>query len=215
MKITANAFLAFTTAATLAFGGSALAQEQEAIDGCIDQLRAVGGPDGQSGEIISSEFSQAGTLVMIRDAGGSLWRCIGYSDGTVGELAVTEAADDGAGAAAPAATTASTKSGGTETVRVKFEKGRTGAELTGRVAPGGTIRYVIGAKNGQFLYTRVADNGAGLSYQIFNPDRSFLLEQMTSAQEYRGQLWQSGDHVIEVINRGKKTASFNIIIGIE
>jgi hypothetical protein len=215
MNITAHAFLAFTAAALFALGGTAsLAQEQEAIDGCIDQLRAVGGPDGQAGEVISSEFSQAGTLVMIRDAGGSVWRCIGYSDGTVGELAVAQAADDGAGAAAPAASTTSTKSG-TETVRVKFDKGTTGAELTGRVAPGGSVRYVVGAKNGQFLYARVADNGAGLSYQIFNPDRSFLLEQMRSAQEYRGQLWQSGDHVIEVINRGNKTASFNIIIGIE
>jgi hypothetical protein len=215
MKITANAFLAITTAAILALGGTAsLAQEQEAIDGCIDQLRAVGGPDGQSGEVISSEFSQAGTLVMIRDAGGSVWRCIGYSDGTVGELAVAQAADDGAGAAAPAATAASAEAG-TETVLVKFAKGTTGAELTGRVAPGGSIRYVIGAKNGQFLYARVADNGAGLSYQIFNPDRSFLLEQMRASQEYRGQLWQSGDHVVEVINRGGKAASFNIIIGIE
>jgi hypothetical protein len=129
----------------------------------------------------------------------------------VGELAVSQAADDGAGALAPAASAEA----GTETVRVKFDKGTTGAELTGRVAPGGSVRYVIGAKNGQFLYARVADNGGGLSYQIYNPDKSFLLEQMGSAQEYRGQLWQNGDHVIEVINRGNKTAAFNIIIGIE
>jgi hypothetical protein len=204
--------LAMTAAAIVVVGGaSANAQVQEAIDGCIDQLRVVGGPDGQSGEVISSEFSEAGTLVMIRDAGGTVWRCIGYSDGTVGELAVTQAADDGGGAVA----NAESGQGGTETVRVKFDKGTSGTELTGRVAPGGSVRYVIGAKNGQFLYARVADNGAGLSYQIFNPDKSFLLEQMRSAQEYRGQLWQNGDHVIEVINRGNKTASFNIIIGIE
>jgi hypothetical protein len=204
--------LAISTAAIVVVGGAAAnAQVQEAIDGCIDQLRVVGGPDGQSGEVISSEFSQAGTLVMIRDAGGTVWRCIGYSDGTVGELAMTQAADDGGGAVAPAASA----EGGTETVRVKFDKGTSGTELTGSVAPGGSIRYVIGAKNGQFLYARVADNGGGLSYQIFNPDTSFLLDQMPAAQEYRGQLWQDGDHVIEVINRGSKTASYNIIIGIE
>lgn len=52
-------------------------------------------------------------------------------------------------------------------------------------------------------------------YQIFNPDNSFLLEQMTSAQEYRSQLWQSGNNVIEVINRGGSTKSYNVIIGID
>ena len=46
-------------------------------------------------------------------------------------------------------------------------------------------------------------------YQIFNPDGSFLLDQMGAAQEYRGQLWQSGDHVIEVIN----VATGNRIVG--
>jgi hypothetical protein len=30
----------------------------------------------------------------------------------------------------------------------------------------------------------------------------------------RGLLWQSGDHVVEVINRGYLTTSFNINIGI-
>jgi hypothetical protein len=85
---------------------------------------------------------------------------------------------------------------GRKTVRVKFDKGASGAELTGSVAAGDSIRYVIGAKNGQFLYARVADNGAGLTYQIFNPDKSFLLDQISASKEYRGQLWQSGDHVI-------------------
>ena len=35
----------------------ALAAEQDAIDGCIDKLREVGGPDGQSGTVLSSEYS--------------------------------------------------------------------------------------------------------------------------------------------------------------
>ena len=38
---------------------------------------------------------------------------------------------------------------------------------------------------------------------------------MTSAKEYRGQLWQSGDRVIEVINRGRQNASYNVIFGID
>ena len=57
--------------------------------------------------------------------------------------------------------------------------------------------------------------GAGISYQIFIPDGSFLLDQMSSDTEYRGQLWQSGDHVVEVINRGNSNTSYNLIISVD
>ena len=103
----------------------------------------------------------------------------------------------------------------TSTERVRFDKGTTGAELTGTLTPGSSIRYILGAKDGQDLYVRVAARGPGIYYQIFNPDRSFLLDQMTSNKEYRGQLWQSGDHVIEVINRGDSTTHYNVIFGID
>ena len=193
----------------------AVAGEQDAIDGCIDKLRAVGGPDGKAGgKVLSSEFSEAATLVMLRDAGGTVWRCLAYSDGAVGELSVSQAADDGGGAMAGAAS----DSGGeptTTTERVQFDRGTTGAELTGTLTPGSSTRYVLGAKNGQDLYIRVAAKGPDIDYQIFNPDNSFLLDQMTSKREYRGQLWQSGDHVIEVINRGNSTTSYNVIFSID
>ncbi len=193
----------------------AAAGEQDAIDGCIDRLRSVGGPDGAAGgEVLSSEFSEAATLVMLRDAGGTVWRCLASSDGTVGELAVSQAADDGGGAMAGAPS----QSGGeptTSTERVRFDRSASGAELTATLTPGSSTRYVLGAKNGQNLYVRVAPKGPDVYYQIFNPDGSFLLDQMTSSKEYRGQLWQSGDHVIEVINRGSRDTSYNVIFGIE
>ena len=191
------------------------AGEQEAIDGCIDKLRSVGGPDARSGgEVISSEFSEAATLVMLRDGGGTVWRCLAYSDGTVGELTVSNAADDGGGAMA-GSSSSSSQEPGTSTERVRFDRGTTGTELTGTLTPGSTMRYVVGAKNRQNLYVRVAAKGSVISYQIFNPDGSFLLDQMTSDKEYRGELWQSGDHVIEVINRGNDNASYNLIIGVD
>lgn len=212
MKRSGFSFLATTAALAMMISlQDARADEQDAIDGCIDQLRAVGGPDGQAGEVVSSEFSQAGTLVMLRDAGGTLWRCLAYSNGTVGDFAIAQGADDGGGARADAA-------GGepeTTTQRVKFDAGSSGTEIAGSLTPGSTLRYVLGAGNGQNLYVRVADDSGALTYQIFNPDGSLLLEQMTSAQEYRGQLWQSGDHVVEVINRSGATASYRIIVGIQ
>ncbi|MEX5728704.1 hypothetical protein Ga0609869_002057 [Rhodovulum iodosum] len=211
MKSFSFALATASTAVTLGVASPAIADEQAAIDGCIDRLRAEGGPDAQAGgEILSSEFSEAGTLVMLRDAGGTVWRCIGYNDGTVGELTVAQAADDGGGAMAGASSEPATT-----TVQVRFDAGTSGAELTGTLSPGSSTRYVLGANNGQNLYVRVATDTDGVFYQIFNPDGSFLLEQMTPDREYRGELWQSGDHVVEVINRGNGTAGYNVIFGID
>ena len=206
-----------TSMAALMIGmaGPSVAGEQDAIDGCIDKLRSVGGPDARSGgEVISSEFSQAATLVMLRDGGGTVWRCMAYSDGTVAELSVSQSADDGGGAMAGSSGSHGSEPG-TSTERVRFDRGTSGTELTGKLTPGSSARYILGAKNRQDLYVRVAARGSGISYQIFNPDGSFLLDQMASDKEYKGQLWQSGDHVIEVINRGNNNTSYNLIISID
>ncbi|MDA7429430.1 SH3 domain-containing protein [Primorskyibacter aestuariivivens] len=106
-------------------------------------------------------------------------------------------------------------SDGTSTERVRFAPGTSGAELTGSLMPGESRRYMIGANTRQNLYVRVASDSSDMYYQIFNPGNSFLLDQMTAAQEYRGELWQSGDHVVEVINRGNAQETYNVIIGIE
>lgn len=180
----------------------------EAQDACINELRRVGGPDGQSGTIESSQFSEAGTLVMLRDAGGSLYRCIAYKDGSIGELTVVDAMDDGEGALAGAP-------GMTTQQRVQFERGTSGAELTGSLAPGGSAQYILGAQNEQFLYVRVAPRNGALDYVIRNPDGSELLGLMTADREYRGQLWQTGDHIVEVLNRGGAAVDYNVIFGIE
>ena len=114
------------------------------------------------------------------------------------------------GASAPAAAGDSTSD-----ERVRFSAGTSGAEYTDQLMPGASKRYVLGASSGQDLYFRLAANGPGMFYQIFNPDGTLLLDQITSDREYRGELWQSGDHVIEVINRGNGAQSFNVIFGIE
>lgn len=108
----------------------------------------------------------------------------------------------------------SSEGGGTQTVRVQFPAGSTGTELNGTVEPGGSVRYVVGAQNGQELYVRVAPRGGRLEYEVFNPDNSFLQDLIDAGREYSGQLWQSGDHVVEVVNRGGQTVDFNIILGI-
>ena len=132
-----------------------------------------------------------------------------------GDFLVEGSNDPSAGMNNSASSSAGASGDSTSTVTVRFPSGSTGTELTGSLAPGESRRYVLGAANGQNLYLRVAAQGPDMSYQIFNPDNSFLLDQTTSAQEYRGQLWQSGDHVIEVINRGGAATSYNVIFGID
>jgi hypothetical protein len=132
----------------------------------------------------------------------------------VERLQASGADDDGGGALVGASGTAGVEPT-TATERVRFGAGTTGTERTGTLTPGSSVRYVLGAKRQQFLQVRVAGQGPDLYYQIFNPDRSFLLEEIAVDRPYRGQLWQSGDHVIEVINRGRATTSFNVFLEID
>lgn len=187
-----------------------MADISDAGNACIDALRATGTPDAQGGEVLSDEFSEAGSLVMLKDAGGTVWRCIAYSDGTVGELAVADAADDDEGAMAGAG--APNVSG--SVIRVQFEPGASGAVLSGTLDPGSTVSYLLGASDGQMMNVDVGSYGGALEYQIMNPDASLLLDLISSDSPYEGQLWQSGDHQIDVINSGAQPISFDIGIGI-
>jgi len=214
-----NTLTCYTCAALaltiVTFTAPAKAGEQDAIDGCIDRLRAVGGPDGGGCEVIRSEYSEAATEVILRDAGGTTWRCLAYSDGTVGDLAVMDAMDDGGGAMAGAYSEGAGDGGYTATQEIRFAAGRSSGEFNDGLTPGSSTRWTLRAREGQDLNVIVSAEGAGLSYQIFNPDNSFLLEQMSPSKEYKGQLWQSGTHVIEVINRGDRPVSYTLWVGIE
>ena len=191
------------------------AGEQDAIDGCIDRLRAVGGPDGSGGEVVRSTFSEAATEVILRDAGETTWRCLAYSDGTVAELEVMDAMDDGEGAMAGAYSEGENDGGHTATREVRFAAGRSSGEFNDGLTPGSSTRWTVRARDGQFLTVTVSAEGPGVSYQIFNPDGTFLLDQVAAAQEYKGQLWQNGTHVIEVINRGNSNVSYTLWVGVD
>lgn len=98
--------------------------------------------------------------------------------------------------------------------RVRFRPGASGAELTEQVAAGASVTYLLNARNGQFLTVELNGVGPDLGYRIFNPDNSELLAEVASQQIYRGQLWQSGDHKIEVINRNSSARRYTLQIGV-
>ncbi|MBY6142236.1 hypothetical protein KUV26_22650 [Leisingera daeponensis] len=198
ISLPAAVLLCITAAAT-----ASAADEQAAIDGCISQLKTVGGPDAAGGgEVLGHEWSQAGTNVRLKDAGGTVWECIAYDDGAVGDLRVVEAADDGGGALAGA--------GGTGPITVHFQPGTTGATYDGTLGAGEALQYVLGAKEGQFLNVQVVPDGGAMDYQIMNPDGSRLLDMIDAGKPYEGQLWQSGNHVVEIVNKTSSELPYRI-----
>jgi hypothetical protein len=101
------------------------------------------------------------------------------------------------------------------TERVRFPVGQSSFQFPAQLPPGMTVRYLIGAKKNQFLDVRIDPAGAPLTYRILNPDGSALLDAIAIGTPYRGQLWQSGDHVVEVINGNGSNIPFDIYFAIE
>lgn len=170
----------------------------------------------------STRFDVIGALVNgdrvrnlgCRQEGTSRWCRVGLLDDMGGAGWVNARyLSEGSATQLPAAAPQAPNTGQTTSETVRFPSGSSGTELRGSLLPGASKRYILNARNGQFLYVRVANDA--LEYQISNPNKTPLLDMISAAREYRGQLWQSGDHVIEVINRGSRNQSYNIIIGID
>lgn len=191
-----------------------LADISDEASACIDELISRQGNVG--GEVLGQEFSEAAIMVRLRDGNGVEYECIVWSGPEVAELRAvgteTDMADDGSGAMDGAPASAQAVSGD---IRVQFAAGTSGTVESGTLAPGTSVRYLLGAKDGQFLNVDVGSRGGAIDYKIFNPDGTLLLDLISSDTPYKGQLWQSGDHVVEVVNAGAQAVSFDIGIGID
>ncbi|WP_270732781.1 hypothetical protein [Shimia sp. Alg240-R146] len=179
---------------------AALADISEEANACIDEMRVRFGNVG--GEILDQLGSEAGTLVRLRDKNGVVYECVVWSGPEVADLRRAD------GEEIPPVDVVS----GTQ--RVQFDKGTSGSAMSATLKPNTTVRYILGASDGQFLNVDVASHGGALDYSIENPDGSMLLDLISSDRPYEGQLWQSGDHVIGVVNAGSQPVTFDIGIGI-
>jgi hypothetical protein len=101
----------------------------------------------------------------------------------------------------------------TKSVRVRFASGTSGMRDTGTLSPGKTVRYVLGVRNGQVLEVSFAQKDPHIDYRILMPNGHVLLDEVQASLPYQGQLYMSGDHVVEVINRGSGSASYEIYLG--
>jgi hypothetical protein len=102
----------------------------------------------------------------------------------------------------------------TQTVRVRFASGASGAQESGTLTPGSSVRYVLGAANRQTLEVHFLQTDPDVEYQIFLPNGRFLLDRISNALPYQGELFMGGDHVVEVINRGHRTVPYAVYMGI-
>ena len=203
-----SAFLALAIMAT-----PTVADISDEANACIDELiRRVG---NVGGEVLGQEFSEAAIMVRLRDANGGVYECLVWSGPEIADFRQVSGegtmADDGGGAMA-GASAAPVVSG---SQRVQFAAGTSGAAMSGTLNPNSSVSYVLGAADGQFMRIDVGSRGGALDYKIFNPDGSLLLDLNSSDTPYQGQLWQSGDHVVEIVNSGAQPVTVDIGIGIE
>lgn len=186
----------FAAAALAALAVPAQADISPEANACIDELRARVGNVG--GEVISDEFSEAATLVMLRDANGNEYKCLVWSGPEIAEFTQVSGegamADDGEGAMAGAPRQ--------DEVVVRFSPGTSGATYSDSLGSGDAVRYVLGARNEQFLSVDLRGNSEFLNYIIYVPGGDILFESSQGGYEYYGQLYKSGDHVVEVFYNG-------------
>jgi hypothetical protein len=181
---------------------SAADVSQDAIDGCIDALRAQSSAGG--GSVVSTEYSEANSLVMLRDASGTEWKCLVGNDGRDPYLERTgTASNDASGTPA------------TSTDVILFRSGFSGTDVSGTLSPGSSKRYLVGGSSGQTLYVEFYSTDPSIEYEIFLPNGRILLDTMRNTQRYEGELFVDGDHIIEVINRGNTNASYTMEVSIQ
>jgi hypothetical protein len=186
--------------------GASNNSNQAAIDACIDELMQSGLASAPGGTVLGSSFSEAGTVVFLQDGGGEVWRCIAYTDGSVGVLAKATAQQMEAVRSAPPLSEYQ------EVVR--FEPGTNGATLTRSLGPGESFQFLLGANEDQAMSIRISAQDGAMYYVVRNPDQSIMSPGTDAQTAFDGRLEQSGLHVVEVINQTSESLTYDIFFEI-
>ena len=90
----------------------------------------------------------------------------------------------------------------TENVRLR---GAGYKEFSGELNSGNSIRYVFKGGNRKFLNLHLITRDPRVYVNVFTPDGNTLFESARAGNDYLGQLWLDGEHIVEVSNRGRRT----------
>lgn len=201
--------------AAIAISTSAVADEQEAIDGCIDQLRAEHPDAARGGQVLGSEFSEAATQVTLQDSTGAVWKCMAWNDGTVVSLAPAGASGSAEGPRPPL-----------DTAEVNFPAGSTGTTIKGTISGHDFYDYRLGARAGQTMEASidvVSTNGHGIVYfNVLPPgsqNEAIFVGSRAPDNTATVVLPQDGDYTIRVYLMGNdrdagKTVDYLIDISV-
>jgi hypothetical protein len=112
--------------------------------------------------------------------------------------------------------TATAREPETYTERVQFTPGTIKDVLGGALGPGESRRYLLNARDGQELRVALLPNNAQTHFNIFVPGGEMLYDGRKGGNYYRGGLYKTGDHVVEVYYLGHEpTSNYEVEIVIE
>lgn len=101
-----------------------------------------------------------------------------------------------------------------ETVqRVKFERGRTTAVIKARVVRSEDVRYLLGAKKGQYMTVHVSSGGDSVAFQVYSQSGKDITGS-DFTKDWEGPLPENGDTQILVFTDQYKSQSFTLEVGI-
>lgn len=97
----------------------------------------------------------------------------------------------------------------TRTEQVNFRQDSS-QEFRETLSPGSSVRYVFRGGNRKFLDVHMSTRNRRTYFNIFTPDGRTLHESARAGNDYRGQLWLDGEHVVEVYNSSRNRAPYDI-----
>ena len=88
-------------------------------------------------------------------------------------------------------------------VVVHFKSRSTSTTMTDKLGSEHAVRYILGARKDQFLTVSLRPDNKHTFFIIYVPGGDILYESSQAGNEYHGQLFKNGDHVVEVFYKGE------------
>lgn len=98
--------------------------------------------------------------------------------------------------------------------RVRFRDDNS-QEFSDKLNSGDSVKYVFRGGNRKFLHVNLATRSHRIYFNIFTPDGQTLYESARAGNDYRGQLWLDGEHIVEVYNIGSRSDPFSVLLELQ
>lgn len=98
---------------------------------------------------------------------------------------------------------------------VRFQPGATNESYVGALGSGDADNYYLNAQNGQDMLVSLSASADNTFYIVYAPDGEIMFESAQGGDSYDTQLWQSGDHRIEIFYNGNAGTTSNYSIYFE